>query len=576
MAHHAVPTRVLGRVERRVGGAEQVVDAVEAAIVGARDADADGDRRIRRRAFLHGPAQRLREFDCLRAIGARQDHRELLAAVAAHAVAAPDALLQLRRHQLQHLVSAGVAVAVVKLLEVVDVDDQQRERATAAPAALELADRHFVEEAAVRHAGQRVGEALPAQVAQAAREREREQHHLEQRADLEAVLGQHVVRQQAEHLQHVGHHADQQQAPCDHEVARRAVTLHEADRAHHDDQRGHDDGQQRKRQDQQRVRRNERGRKREHRQPLQRDREPVELRQERAGAEEGARELHAEHERQRQQHEQGLVAPGRAVGPQVLEREAVVHREVEAVARRVQEVVEDASVAHDHEQEEVVQHQHEEAAVVRAVGELLVAERTEQRMPVVQREAEVDRPARGRAQVERALRLRRDVEVEQEVAVRILARAEHRAVAGARALPAATPPFAPEVEVVDQRIVLAQHGATILGRRVREREAHPPGRAREAEVGAEPAHRAERTAIAHGFERHRGIRVLEHVHCLLERGARKARIDPQRLGGGRRGRQYQQQQREHAQRMHASRAEQVSCTGPGHVPPTSGCGFPAG
>src|SRR5690606_32683069 len=125
------------------------------------------------------------------------------------------------------------------------------------------------------------------------------------------------------------------------------------------------------------------------------------------------------------------------------------------------------------------------AAVVRAVGELLVAERTEQRMPFVQREAEVDRPTRGRAQVERALRLRRDVEVEQEVAVRILARAEHRAVAGARALPAAALLLAPEVEVVDQRIVLAQHDATILGRRVREREAHPPGRAREAEVGTE-------------------------------------------------------------------------------------------
>src|SRR6185295_2184838 len=112
----------------------------------------------------------------------------------------------------------------------------------------------------------------------------------------------------------------------------------------------------------------------------------VQLRGEAGGIEEGARELQAEDQRERQHYQQRLIAPGRIVRPQELEGDAVVDREIQSVAGRIQQVVEERPVAHDQEDKEVVQHQHQEAAVVNAIGELLAAQRADQRMRFVQRE----------------------------------------------------------------------------------------------------------------------------------------------------------------------------------------------
>ena len=68
------------------------------------------------------------------AVGLGQQERELVAADAEHAVAAARALGQHRRDLPQRLVAGGVPVAVVQLLEPVEVADHQRERVPVAAA----------------------------------------------------------------------------------------------------------------------------------------------------------------------------------------------------------------------------------------------------------------------------------------------------------------------------------------------------------------------------------------------------------------------------------------------------------
>ena len=58
----------------------------------------------------------------------RQQQRKLVAAEPGHEVAGSDLILQGRGHLAQHAVAGGVAEAVVDLLEVVQVDEQQRSR----------------------------------------------------------------------------------------------------------------------------------------------------------------------------------------------------------------------------------------------------------------------------------------------------------------------------------------------------------------------------------------------------------------------------------------------------------------
>jgi hypothetical protein len=62
------------------------------------------------------------------AVGARQQHGELLAAEPAHHVGLADLLPELGRQRAQHLVADQVAVTVVDPLEVIDVDQQQGQR----------------------------------------------------------------------------------------------------------------------------------------------------------------------------------------------------------------------------------------------------------------------------------------------------------------------------------------------------------------------------------------------------------------------------------------------------------------
>ena len=105
---------------------------------------------------MHVRAHALGHCEAERRRAVRQDHRELFTADPGHRVHRADAVLQRVRHALQHQVAGRVAVAVVDLLEVVDVDHQHQCRLAGAGDAVDLAGECGLELAPVRDAGERV------------------------------------------------------------------------------------------------------------------------------------------------------------------------------------------------------------------------------------------------------------------------------------------------------------------------------------------------------------------------------------------------------------------------------------
>ena len=101
-------------------------------------------------------AQLLREDGAFLDVGLGEDQHELLAAVAADHVARPQVRAERLGDAAQHDVAGGVAVGVVDGLEVVDVDERDRQRALVAAGALDLGEQGGQQRAAVRDAGQAV------------------------------------------------------------------------------------------------------------------------------------------------------------------------------------------------------------------------------------------------------------------------------------------------------------------------------------------------------------------------------------------------------------------------------------
>src|SRR5690606_4238543 len=91
-----------------------------------------------------------------RATATGQDRDEFLAAVAAEQVALLQRGAQRARHLAQAGIAAGVAVAVVDRLEVVQVDEQHRDRLARARTLGEGPRQPVVYRAPVEAAGQRV------------------------------------------------------------------------------------------------------------------------------------------------------------------------------------------------------------------------------------------------------------------------------------------------------------------------------------------------------------------------------------------------------------------------------------
>ncbi len=74
----------------------------------------------------------------LRGIGLHQHHRELVAAVAEGGVHRAELLAEQRPHLAQHRAAHQVSVGVVDVLEVVQVEEEERDRVAEAPGAGDL------------------------------------------------------------------------------------------------------------------------------------------------------------------------------------------------------------------------------------------------------------------------------------------------------------------------------------------------------------------------------------------------------------------------------------------------------
>ncbi|CUI96738.1 Uncharacterised protein [Achromobacter sp. 2789STDY5608628] len=89
-----------------------------------------------------------------------QHHQELLAAIAEHEIARTTGLVHHLGELPQHLVAAGVAMLIVDRLEVIDIQQQHRERRALARGDQDLAADHRGQEAAIEHVGERIAAAL--------------------------------------------------------------------------------------------------------------------------------------------------------------------------------------------------------------------------------------------------------------------------------------------------------------------------------------------------------------------------------------------------------------------------------
>jgi hypothetical protein len=130
-------------------------------------ADAGADREVAdalERLALDGQTGALGGGVGAGAVRRGQDPGELLAADAGDVLAAtrhrPEAAAQLG----EHAIAGRMAVAVVDVLEVVDVEDHEAERHAVAPAARDLVAQALLEAAVVDQPRQRVVRRLPGQL----------------------------------------------------------------------------------------------------------------------------------------------------------------------------------------------------------------------------------------------------------------------------------------------------------------------------------------------------------------------------------------------------------------------------
>lgn len=121
---HPVTPAVFGAIECAVSLIQQVVGTCRC-IVGGGDAGAQGDRKLlaacNKVQFGKALADFIENAPGLFGRAVRQHHQELFTAIAAQAVDAPQALAQQVGQGADDVVAGGVAVAVVDLLEEIDI-----------------------------------------------------------------------------------------------------------------------------------------------------------------------------------------------------------------------------------------------------------------------------------------------------------------------------------------------------------------------------------------------------------------------------------------------------------------------
>jgi hypothetical protein len=156
---HAVPAGSLRLIHRAVGAPQSLLGAQE---VSAQAGEADADRRAHRLAredLLAAPETLEQVLGDGRGIvhaRAAQQNRELVAAQPPHRVGLAQAVAQQLRGLAHESVAGLMAEGVVHLLQVVQVQHQQRARVPVAAHQLDLQRQRLQEAPAVEQAGQRV------------------------------------------------------------------------------------------------------------------------------------------------------------------------------------------------------------------------------------------------------------------------------------------------------------------------------------------------------------------------------------------------------------------------------------
>ena len=158
MELHRPPGHALGAVHRGVGVLDQLV-AVRAVAREQRHADADRHARLgggERERRVHDLGQPLGQAPCAGFVGVARHHHELVAAQARQEVGAPRRLRQTRADLADQFVAGVMAVAVVDVLEAVEVHEQHGKRFVLACGVGHLARQRLFEVHAVGQAGQAV------------------------------------------------------------------------------------------------------------------------------------------------------------------------------------------------------------------------------------------------------------------------------------------------------------------------------------------------------------------------------------------------------------------------------------
>ena len=145
----------LAREQRRVGGVEQLAGL--GAVVGEdRDTDARREHDLARGDPLQGLLDSARQALGLLAVGLGRDHRELVPALAEDRVLGSDLEVDHRADDREQQVADQVALGLVDLLEVVEVEAQQRELAVAALVTRGLVPQSLDQRAVIPDAGEAV------------------------------------------------------------------------------------------------------------------------------------------------------------------------------------------------------------------------------------------------------------------------------------------------------------------------------------------------------------------------------------------------------------------------------------
>ena len=115
---------------------------------------------------LHRPAHAFRNCSRTLDIGFRQYDHKLLAPKACEQIRGPlEFTLHASRHSLETLIAHLVTVAIIELLEVIDICNQKTERTTGANSPPPFAQEGFVEFATVGDTGQTIHRGQPPQLA---------------------------------------------------------------------------------------------------------------------------------------------------------------------------------------------------------------------------------------------------------------------------------------------------------------------------------------------------------------------------------------------------------------------------